>query len=328
MSANDGTVVSVLRAGRLLRSNREGVVAKLESYHDRIRELLVEETEPQQLEETYRALACAFEVAAPADSESIADFFARAGDTDTAAKHALVAAERAEDALAFGRAALYYRMAIRAERPKDEMLRLRTKLAEALSNAGKGEEAGLAHLEVAESAPSALALDQRRRAAESFLRAGHVDRAVELFKKVLADVGLSFPTTNRRALLNLLWWRMYLRVRGISFRERDASQVRPDELIKVDVCSSCGSGFGVNDSFRGAEFQTRQVILALRAGEPGRVGFGLALEAAYRALDGKKGRAAAEALVARSRELGAKVGDPVVEGVAQFSEALAVYQCG
>ncbi len=328
MTANDGTVVSVLRAGRLVRSNREGVVAKLESYHDRIRELLVEEAGPQQLEETYRALACAFEVSAVADSESIADFYSRAGDVDAAAKHALVAAERAEDALAFGRAALYYRMALRAERPKSEMLQLRIKLAETLSNAGKGEEAGLAHLEVAEFAPTALALDQRRQAAESFLRAGHVDRAVELFKGVLADVGLGFPTTNRRALLNLLWWRMYLRIRGVAFRERDASQVRPDELIKLDVCSSCGLGFGVNDSFRGAEFQTRQVILALRAGEPGRVGLGLALEAAYRSLEGKKGRAAAESLIARSRDLGARVGNPVVVGVAQFSEALAVYQCG
>ncbi len=328
MTANDGTVVSVLRAGRLVRSNREGVVAKLESYHDRIRELLVEEAGPQQLEETYRALACAFEVSASADSESIAGFYARAGDVDAAAKHALVAAERAEDALAFGRAALYYRMALQSERPKDEMLRLRMKLAEALSNAGKGQEAGLAHLDVAESAPTALALDQRRQAAESFLRAGHVDRAVELFKGVLADVGLSFPTTNRRALLNLLWWRMYLRIRGVSFRERDASQVRPDQLIKVDVCSSCGLGFGVNDSFRGAEFQTRQVILALRAGEPGRVGLGLALEAAYRSLDGKKGRAAATSLIARSRELGERVANPVVIGVAQFSEALGAYQCG
>lgn len=328
LTAADATIVSVLRAGRLVRSNRTGIVAKLESYHDRIRELLVEKLAPETLEETYRALACAYEICAPADVESIADFFSRAGDVEAAAEHALAAADRAVEALAFKRAALYYRMALRAEHDEATVLELQIKLAEALNNAGQGEAAAEAHLLVANGASKSIALDQRRKAAESLMRAGHVDRAVELFKDVLASVGLSFPQSNRRALLNLLWWRVYLRIRGVAFRERDESQLRPEELIKIDVCGSCGLAFGVNDSFRGAEFQTRHVVLALRAGEPRRVGLGLAIEAAYRSLEGTKGRASAEALIARSRELGTQVGDPVVQGFAQYSEALTVYQCG
>lgn len=328
LSAADATIVSVLRAGRLVRSNRTGIIAKLESYHDRIRELLVEKLAPEKLRETYRALACAYEISAPSDVESIADFFSRAGDMEAAAEHALAAADRAMEALAFKRAALYYRMALRAEHDEATLLDLQMKLADALNNAGQGEAAAEAHLLVASGASKAVALDQRRKAAESLMRAGHVDRAVELFKRVLASVGLGFPASNRRALFNLLWWRMYLRIRGVKFRQRDESQLRPEELIKIDVCGSCGLAFGVNDSFRGAEFQTRHVVLALRAGEPGRVGLGLAIEAAYRSIEGKKGRSSAESLIARSRELGLQVGDPVVQGFAQYSEALTVYQSG
>ncbi|MCP4449172.1 MAG: protein kinase [Myxococcales bacterium] len=328
LSAADGTIVSVLRAGRLVRSNREGIVAKLESYHDRIRELLVEQVAPQQLEEIYRALACAFELCAPAEIESIADFYSRAGDVEVAAEHAIRAADRAMAALAFKRAALYYSMALRADHSAEEAMALNLKLAEALSNAGQGEAAAGAYLEVAKVAPKSVALDQRRKAAESLMRAGHVDRAVELFKNVLASVNLSFSSSNRRAVFNLLFWRAYLSIRGVTFRKRGASELSPDELFKIDVCGSCGWAFGANDLFRGAEFQTRHVVLALRAGEPGRVGIGLSVEAAYRALQGKKGRASAESLIARARELGEELGDPVLRGYTQYSEALAVYQCG
>ncbi len=328
LSAADATVVSVLRAGRLVRSNRSGIVAKLESYHDRIRELVVLKLKPTALCETYRALACAYQACAPGDVEAIADFFSRAGDLQAAAEHAVAAAHRATEALAFKRAALYYRMALRGDHDEATTLDLQIKLADALNNAGQGEAAAEAHLVVASGSSKAMALDQRRKAAESLMRSGHVDRAVELFKRVLASVGLSFPASNRRALLNLLWWRMYLRIRGVAFRERDESQLRPEELIKIDVCGSCGLAFGVNDSFRGAEFQTRHVVLALRAGEPRRVGLGLAIEAAYRSLEGKKGRSSAETLIARSRELGMQVGDPVVQGFAQYSEGLTTYQCG
>ncbi|MBL4633132.1 MAG: AAA family ATPase, partial [Kofleriaceae bacterium] len=320
--------VGVLRVGRLLRSNREGVVARLESYHDRIREVLVANVSNEQCQKVNHNLALAFESLAPGDCENIAGFFARAGLFEEASPHAKQAAEKAASSLAFERAALYFRMALKAPQEKHVAQEMLVELASALSNAGKGVEAAEAYLNAAKTAAPATALDLRRQAADNLLRAGHVDEAVATFKGVLATVGLSFAKTSRRSLANLLWWRMTLRIRGVHFKPREVSDIAPGTLLKVAVCGSCALGFGMNDPIRGAEFQTRHFLLALRSGEPSRVGRAMALEGVYRALEGAKSRSSAEKLILTARTLGESSGDPVVAAFATSAQALVHYQNG
>ncbi len=295
--------VGVLRAGRLLRSNREGVVARLESYHDRIREVLVANVSDELSQKVNHNLALAFESLASDDCENIAGFFARAGLFEEASPHAKLAAEKAASSLAFERAALYFRMALKAPQEKHVAQEMLVDLASALSNAGKGVEAAEAYLNAAKTADPATALDFRRQAADNLLRAGHVDDAIAAFRGVLSTVGLSFAKTSRRSLANLLWWRMTLRVRGVNFKPREVSDIAPGALLKVAVCGSCALGFGMNDPIRGAEFQTRHFLLALRSGEPSRVGRAMALEGVYRALEGAKSRSSAEELIHTARTL-------------------------
>lgn len=328
LKQSDSPDVSVLRSGRLLRSNHEDLVARLESYHDRIRELLVSNISDERRKHVYRNLAQAYEVTTPTDSENIAGYFARAGLFEEARGHAISAAEDAVSALAFERAALYYRMALKAQLEPVVGQKTRVALASALSNAGMGTDAAQAYLSAAQGAVPAVALDYRRLAAENMLRAGHVDDAVETFKGVLSTVGLSFAGSSRRSLVNLLWWRMTLRVRGVKFKAREVSEISPGALLKVAVCGSCALGFGMNDPIRGAEFQTRHFLLALRSGETSRVGRAMALEGVYRALEGAGSRVAAEELIATAQDLGEKSSDPVVAAFASSAQALVHYQCG
>src|SRR5262249_57054685 len=77
--------------------------------------------------------------------------------------------------------------------------------------------------------------------------------------------------------------RFWLRLRGLRFRERDAGQVSAEQLTRVDICWSAAVGLSIVDTVRAADFQTRNLLLALRAGEPYRVARALAWEAAHQA---------------------------------------------
>ena len=96
---------------------------------------------------------------------------------------------------------------------------------------------------------------------------------------VLAVTGMQLARTPARALASWLWNRSKLRLRGLAFRERDVTQVSARELTQIDTCWSAAVGLGMVDNIRGADYQTRSLLLALRAGEPYRVCRAMALEA-------------------------------------------------
>src|SRR5688572_33246917 len=67
---------------------------------------------------------------------------------------------------------------------------VRARLADALANASRGEEAARAYLAAATSSQPYEALELTRRAGEQFLISGAIDEGLEVFKTVLAMVGM------------------------------------------------------------------------------------------------------------------------------------------
>src|SRR5262249_23828008 len=153
---------------------------------------------------------------------------------------------------------------------------LRVRLADTLAHAGRGADAGRAYLEAAAGAPPEQALDLRRRAAEQFLRGGHVDEGLAAVREGLDEIGLSLPETPTRAFASLLYQRARISLRGLAFTERDVHT--PEELTRIDVCWSVGNGLNGVDIVRGADFQARHLLYALRAGEPYRISRALSSE--------------------------------------------------
>jgi hypothetical protein len=158
-----------------------------------------------------------------------------------------------------------------------------------------------------------------------FLISGHIDRGLDTLRVVLEAVGMTLPRTPRRALLLLLLSRGLLRLRGLHFRPRDASEISAADLTRIDVCWSAGIGLSNVDWIRGADFQTRGLILALRAGEPYRVARALAVEAAQTATAGVSRTKATARLLHMAGALARSSGDPYALGMVALAEGVSAY---
>ena len=327
LSGDELTLVGSLRAAQFLRRGGEGHAVEL--YHDRIRETLASQIDPAAAVQIHRGLAQAIEARGIDDPEALFEHYMGAGERVRAASHAAVAARKAASALAFDRAVAFYRRALElAPAQGAELVDLKRGLAETLANAGRPAEAAQAFLELAPITSASHSLNFKRRAAEQLLMGGHINEGLDLIKSVLAAVGFTLPAGPKRALLSLLLRRMQIRLRGLKFTERNASQVPESDLFRIDICWGVTAGLGFVDLIRGADFQSRHLLLALRAGEPNRVARALAFEAVQTATRGGSARKRYMQIATQAEELAAKLNHPHAVGLATWAVGGGAYLMG
>ncbi len=326
---DERSALAVLRAGRMVRAAGAGSPAdgeRIETYHDRVRESVVGHMTAGERADCHRRLALAYEATGSSESEAVGGHFLAGGEPEKASAHLIEAARRAVATLAFDKSATLFRLAIGLKPPGDAATRsLRIALGDALANAGRGAEAAGEYLGASDGDDGDESLELRRKAAMQWLISGHIDRGLATMRSVLRGVGLSFPATPRRALLSLLARRGILRLRGLGFRERGAAEIPAAELTRVDVCWSAGVGLGNVDWVRGADFQARGLLLALRAGDPVRIGRALAVEAAQSATGGVRLAGRTAGLLARAGELSADAGQPYESGMVALAAGVSSY---
>lgn len=328
----DTDVVEQLKAERLVRSSGDG--RRLETWHDRIREPVARGVEAERARDVHARLAEQLRALPDADIDAIAWHLTVAGLVEQAAQATVEAAKKAVDQLAFERAAVLYRRALELL-PESDLRRreLTVALGDALSDAGRGQAAADAYSkalsqDAALAAPSDDRLELQRRAAEQLLRSGHIDEGLAASRDVLRQVGMRLAKTPRRALFMLAWRRLVLKLRGLGYHERPAAEVPVEALRRVDVCWSISMGLAMVDTIRGASFQSKQLILALDAGEPFRVARALSAEAAFVATGGLKDERRARTLVDQARALAKRLGDPQLLGLVDFCDGLTRFLVG
>src|SRR6266550_1073655 len=326
LSGDELQLIGSLRAAQFIRA---GNGHTLELYHDRIRETLAAQLSPKRVTQIHKRLAHAIEVRGIDDPEALFEHYLGAGERVRAAIHAAVAARKAASALAFDRAVGFYRRALELAPARDaELVDLKRGLAEALANAGRPAEAAEAYLEVAQLSSAAHSLDFRRRAAQQLLMGGHIKEGLELIKSVLAAVGFTLPAGPRRALFSLLLKRLQIKLRGLNFTERDASEIPEADLVRIDTCWAVAAGLGAVDLIRGADFQSRHLLLALKAGEPYRGARALSFEAAQSVSAGGKSTERALQIAQRAEALSQKVGHPHAIGLSIWARGVSAYLMG
>nr|PZN19137.1 MAG: hypothetical protein DIU78_21565 [Pseudomonadota bacterium] len=171
-------------------------------------------------------------------------------------------------------------------------------------------------------------MNLRHRAAELLLVSGHIDEGVRVLDDVLTHIGMRLAPTPRRALASFLFQRVRTWMRGLDFTERHVSEISEEELLRIDACWSVALGLGLVDTIRAADFQTRNLLLALDSGEPYRIARALAMEAGFRAAGGSRSEREAKEISRVALELAERVGHPHAIGLATFTAGLGRYLVG
>ena len=139
---------------------------------------------------------------------------------------------------------------------------------------------------------------------------------------------MSLPGTPFRTLMALLAARARLWLRGLKFRERPEATVTADDLRRIDASWSASAGLSMFDVLNGANFQTRNLLLALRAGEPYRIARGLAWEAAHTSNAGRSAWRRTETLLLAARTLAERLNHPHALGLATMAAGIAEFTDG
>ena len=319
-------LLSALRATQFVRSGGTGYGVEL--YHDRIGETLVSLLSHDERRQIHRRLAQAIEARGIDDPEALYEDYLGAGEEDRAALHAQAAARKAASALAFDRAALYYRRASELMPGAENLVDLKIGLGDALANAGRPAEAAREFLEASKSTAPRLALELQQRAGAQLLTGGHIDEGLEVFRVVLERAGFKLAGGPRRALLSLVLHRAWIRLRGLKFTEREVSSISETDLLRVDIAWAVAAGLGAVDLIRGADFQSRHLLLALRTGEIYRVARAMAFEVAQTAARGGAAENRARDLAEQTEALAQRAGNPHAIGLAIWARGLSAYLLG
>ncbi|HUS32434.1 MAG TPA: protein kinase [Kofleriaceae bacterium] len=328
----DGTTlaraIASLRVATLAREVQRSRGLALEPYHDRVRESVSGRIPEAQRRELHARLAIALEASGEqGNPQLLLRHFRLAELPERAARYAEEAAARSLAAHAFDQAARLWKTALNlSSGDATDRRRLLLKLGEALVSAGRGAEAAEVYVEAAEGADRATRLDCHRHVAEQLLISGRIERGVASLQALLAEIGVRAPATPKAALASLFQHRALLRLRGYRFKERDRSEISDAEILRLDVLQIASKGLSMVDTIRGADFQTRQLILALRSGSRTHIAHAMCLEATFQATRGNV--AQARRLFARAIELAGDNPDAYMTGLLQGGQGIAAYFAG
>jgi serine/threonine protein kinase len=310
------TIVALLHATNLVRTQGARVNDLIEPFHDRVREAIVARLDEGTRRSWHARIASALELAKGSDPEVLLTHWAGAGEPAKAGGYALIAAERAAQALAFDRAARLFEQGLALLPASDPRRRaVREQLGDALARAGHCARAAEAYERAAEGAGKIEALDLRRRAADQLLRGAEIARGLEAARSVLDAAGVRTPRSTLGALLALVWFRLLLLLRGIRFRPRDAQTISKEALTRIDVCWSVSFTLPYADALFAAISQARHVRLALATGEPMRVARAVATEAAYQSSTTFDAWPRVERLLQIAHDAAERSGDPYAHAV-------------
>lgn len=331
LPGSDAEPLAILRVSRLLRATGDGL-ERIATYHDRVRETVVGHATADDLAACHARLATALAASDDSAAEDLAHHYHACGRLDEARRYYRIAGDRATQTLAFERAAAWFRAALDltladpiARESHLEIAALRTRLAEALANAGRGAEAAEQYLASGARAAPREALDLQRLAATQYLISGHIDEGLATLDTVLEAVGMRMPSTPQQALWSLLVRRTQLALRGLRFKARSESEISPDVIRRIDVCWSAVAGLSNIDIIRGSDFQTRSLLLALKAGDPFRVARALAVEAVLVSVGGGSAVRRGEKLLTAAAELAEQVKHPYAFGIVALARGTAAF---
>ena len=320
--------LQVLRSQHLLRFEGTDATSGVEPYHDRVAAAVRARLSMDERRDLHSIIAAALELAPDRDAAELAVHWLGAGEHSRAAGYAVTAAEHAEGALAFERAARLYQMALECQPGRPDAHLLGEKLGDALASAGLGRAAARAYLAATQQGDEPRTFELERRAADQLFRSGHIDEAEPLIQRVLNRMGMSIPRSPFWSLLALLASRMRLWFTRLDGTRAKGGPVNDRDVALLNACWSVAVGLSMVSNIRGACLQSRHLLLAVRVGQPLPLLKALAAEASYVAVVGQGARKRSDGLLRHADELAGRIGDPYATGFVTLSKAICSFLMG
>jgi hypothetical protein len=326
--ADPAAALSQLRVERLARVAPEGAELRIEPYHDRVRAAVIASLSPEAVRDLHARLAAALDGRAGTTAAQLVAHRLAAGEVSRARALARTAAAEAEAAFAFRRAADLYRLALETGGlPPAERRALARRHAECLLNTGRLAEA----IEVLTAAAAAGAegaehRELRRLEIECRLRCGDHVHGVAAARALLAELGVRIPAGPKAVIAAILARQLRERLRGQRFTRRDAGELPPEVLERIDVLWALTVSLVYVVPPMGRLVQTHHLRAALDAGEPMRVARALCFDLPRLAIDSGPERLAATA--EQLRVLVAEVDLPELTATFEACRCYSAYLVG
>jgi hypothetical protein len=303
------------------RRGRQGTDV-VEPYHDRIRDAVVASLDAAALHAVHVQLAKAVEHWERERTDMLARYWLSAEDHERAKRYAWEAAVEARGKLAFDRAAQLYETAAGLESQDDKRAELLRALGECQASDGRSILAAAAFERAAACSSTDQAALLRHLAAEHLLRGGEIAQGLAVLKDVLHRSGLRLASSTLLATWSVGWRLLWLRVRGLHFKERSASSIRAEDKHALDVYWSVNTGLGAVDSLRAVDFLLRFLHLALKLGDVRRIAQGLSMLGGQLSAFWASRFRWAVRLISEGEVLSRKSGDHAAIGMARLCRAL------
>ncbi|MGC4086748.1 MAG: hypothetical protein QM756_02400 [Polyangiaceae bacterium] len=316
------TALVELRTAKFVKTKRAAACDLVETYHDRLRECVCSTLDPARVRECHSNLATALESRADTPPDFLARQFFGARRLDKAAQYALLAAEQAQNALAFEQAAALYALAAECQSDSAQAGELVARQASALVSSGRCLQAADRYLAAASVVSDERAFRFKRLAARQLFTAGHFERALELLQPFAQEAGIRFPDTPFSVLKAALLGSLKLKLRGVEPVHASVAGKSNQRLARrVDIARSVADGLASTDPLRAASVMLRGVALALELGEPTRVAWALAQYGLLVGSQGSSKKLAATALFERAEALAASTNDPDAAAIVRLNRA-------
>jgi hypothetical protein len=310
-----GTLVRPLGLSRWVRAVGAGPDARLEMFHDKLREYVAQEIATDRQKALHARIARGLAAREDADPEQLSHHFACAGAIDRARHEAERAGDAALSAFAFERASRMFERALsllaqeRTEASDDHRRRLFLGLAASLEGLGRGQDAAVRWAEAAQlTQDPADALDLRRRAAEQWLVSGHIEQGLALLDEVAHAASMTVPKTKARAVAEIMLYRTLAapKLRGLG--KGEVREIDRQARLRADASFALSRALSLLDTAFAAELQARALCHALDSGDRQRIAQGVAWEASLRG--GLRGPddAGYQALIGLAEESAAQLG--------------------
>jgi tetratricopeptide (TPR) repeat protein len=236
------TDLDALLDAHLVRESESLGQELVECYHDRIRETVVASLSSEATREHYARLAPALARDLAQDPELVSRCWQGAGQRAEAARYAILAAERADLAMAFDHAAALYQKGLDLGAPAADETALIVRLGHALENGGRGTEAAAMYRRAAERFSGDASTELSRRAAEQLLVTGRVEEGTALLRDVCSELDVFFPRGPGSALLSLAWTGLRVRARDLDAELPDERRVSEHDALRLRTARTVVTG--------------------------------------------------------------------------------------